>query len=109
MSETETVHRQKQPVRKGRQVRKEKRSTNGHSEQVSFRHSSDCARLERTRTAKLAHRAAGMDRSEEHTSELQSLMRTSYDVFCLKKKTLVTNTDILISALKTTEQKNKQN
>src|SRR3546814_9172515 len=27
-------------------------------------------------------------RSEEHTSELQSLMRTSYAVFCLKKKTL---------------------
>src|SRR3546814_5702265 len=26
-------------------------------------------------------------RSEEHTSELQSLMRTSYAVFCLKKKT----------------------
>src|SRR3546814_1222951 len=29
---------------------------------------------------------AGMDRSEEHTSELQSLMRISYAVFCLKKK-----------------------
>src|SRR3546814_5155092 len=29
-------------------------------------------------------------RSEEHTSELQSLMRTSYAVFCLKKKTLRT-------------------
>src|SRR3546814_1560012 len=28
-------------------------------------------------------------RSEEHTSELQSLMRTSYAVFCLKKKTIV--------------------
>src|SRR3546814_3350067 len=27
-------------------------------------------------------------RSEEHTSELQSLMRTSYAVFCLKKNTL---------------------
>src|SRR3546814_3584509 len=27
-----------------------------------------------------------MKRSEEHTSELQSLMRTSYAVFCLKKK-----------------------
>src|SRR3546814_1663424 len=27
-------------------------------------------------------------RSEEHTSELQSLMRISYAVFCLKKKTL---------------------
>src|SRR3546814_18258178 len=32
-----------------------------------------------------AHRAA---RSEEHTSELQSLMRISYAVFCLKKKKL---------------------
>src|SRR3546814_8842492 len=28
----------------------------------------------------------GGPRSEEHTSELQSLMRTSYAVFCLKKK-----------------------
>src|SRR3546814_4083558 len=28
-------------------------------------------------------------RSEEHTSELQSLMRTSYAVFCLKKKTRI--------------------
>src|SRR3546814_4654420 len=31
-------------------------------------------------------------RSEEHTSELQSLMRISYAVFCLKKKTTPTNT-----------------
>src|SRR3546814_7233092 len=31
--------------------------------------------------------AAGQKRSEEHTSELQSLMRNSYAVFCLKKKT----------------------
>src|SRR3546814_10077716 len=30
---------------------------------------------------------AGGGRSEEHTSELQSLMRISYAVFCLKKKT----------------------
>src|SRR3546814_3865867 len=30
--------------------------------------------------------AEEMDRSEEHTSELQSLMRISYAVFCLKKK-----------------------
>src|SRR3546814_3662752 len=30
-------------------------------------------------------------RSEEHTSELQSLMRISYAVFCLKKKTKHTN------------------
>src|SRR3546814_6805380 len=35
-----------------------------------------------------------LDRSEEHTSELQSLMRSSYAVFCLKKKInySVTNT-----------------
>src|SRR3546814_6260092 len=30
------------------------------------------------------------DRSEEHTSELQSLMRISYAVFCLKKKKTLT-------------------
>src|SRR3546814_13419972 len=35
---------------------------------------------------KLAERSARATRSEEHTSELQSLMRISYAVFCLKKK-----------------------
>src|SRR3546814_3461277 len=34
------------------------------------------------------------DRSEEHTSELQSLMRISYAVFCLKKKKNITKTQI---------------
>src|SRR3546814_6553984 len=33
-----------------------------------------------------AYEAVQGDRSEEHTSELQSLMRISYAVFCLKKK-----------------------
>src|SRR3546814_8344921 len=32
--------------------------------------------------------SAATARSEEHTSELQSLMRNSYAVFCLKKKTI---------------------
>src|SRR3546814_4377012 len=32
------------------------------------------------------HEVGGGHRSEEHTSELQSLMRISYAVFCLKKK-----------------------
>src|SRR3546814_6135600 len=36
--------------------------------------------------------AAAVDRSEEHTSELQSLMRSSYAVFCLKKKNIQINT-----------------
>src|SRR3546814_1313208 len=36
----------------------------------------------------MAHRDfLAFERSEEHTSELQSLMRISYAVFCLKKKT----------------------
>src|SRR3546814_2543876 len=34
-------------------------------------------------------------RSEEHTSELQSLMRISYAVFCLKKKTTVQQSNTL--------------
>src|SRR3546814_5818898 len=33
-----------------------------------------------------------IQRSEEHTSELQSLMRSSYAVFCLKKKNHATHT-----------------
>src|SRR3546814_5996062 len=40
-----------------------------------------CARSRRRRESACA-------RSEEHTSELQSLMRISYAVFCLKKKTI---------------------
>src|SRR3546814_3089324 len=42
-------------------------------------------RLRGARQTHRADRACG-DRSEEHTSELQSLMRLSYAVFCLKKK-----------------------
>src|SRR3546814_8143711 len=36
-------------------------------------------------------------RSEEHTSELQSLMRTSYDVFCLKQENKKQETDKTLS------------
>src|SRR3546814_3507277 len=42
--------------------------------------------LDRPRLRAIAHR------SEEHTSELQSLMRISYAVFCLKKKTKTNHT-----------------
>src|SRR3546814_10378173 len=41
-----------------------------------------------------AGRIARHGRSEEHTSELQSLMRISYAVFCLKKKNKIHLTDI---------------
>src|SRR3546814_5253111 len=39
-----------------------------------------------------AHQRVCQRRSEEHTSELQSLMRISYAVFCLKKKTNIRTT-----------------
>src|SRR3546814_3640021 len=39
---------------------------------------------------------AGAARSEEHTSELQSLMRISYAVFCLKKKKKLNTTNTTI-------------
>src|SRR3546814_5495583 len=49
-----------------------------------------CAALEARWDALMAgerdHRNPRAIRSEEHTSELQSLMRSSYAVFCLKKK-----------------------
>src|SRR3546814_6708718 len=42
-------------------------------------------------------------RSEEHTSELQSLMRISYAVFCLKKKRNATNTKQTLTHTHTNE------
>src|SRR3546814_2387370 len=41
-----------------------------------------------TRILQWQEKALRKARSEEHTSELQSLMRISYAVFCLKKKTI---------------------
>src|SRR3546814_16794634 len=45
-----------------------------------------CAIAQRGALATCPSRAYQSSRSEEHTSELQSLMRISYAVFCLKKK-----------------------
>src|SRR3546814_10443492 len=39
----------------------------------------------------MQERCQSTERSEEHTSELQSLMRISYAVFCLKKKNTTEN------------------
>src|SRR3546814_7569496 len=49
-----------------------------------------------------AVRSHMMPRSEEHTSELQSLMRISYAVFCLKKKNTKTKTQKMNTAYKDT-------
>src|SRR3546814_6094691 len=45
------------------------------------------ARLKQPRMVFQLRRRGDVGRSEEHTSELKSLMRISYAVFCLKKKT----------------------
>src|SRR3546814_8200316 len=48
----------------------------------------------------------GKKRSEEHTSELQSLMRISYAVFCLKKKKHIQkSTHVLKLKMKITQQR----
>src|SRR3546814_9720472 len=47
-------------------------------------------------------------RSEEHTSELQSLMRISYAVFCLKKKPKYVNNKPNTKQLLATTEQNKQ-
>src|SRR3546814_10157545 len=50
-------------------------------------HNADLAELVRSASRSgLKGRISNYMRSEEHTSELQSLMRISYAVFCLKKK-----------------------
>src|SRR3546814_6761055 len=48
-------------------------------------------RKQRAEVRKALESGLTVTRSEEHTSELQSLMRISYAVFCLKKKNLKTH------------------
>src|SRR3546814_9422445 len=52
-----------------------------------LREESDALSDEQLRDFMMSYYAERYLRSEEHTSELQSLMRISYAVFCLKKKT----------------------
>src|SRR3546814_8377792 len=66
----------------------------GHRGLVVFDH---CSFSSLFGTGPLPHPASPR-RSEEHTSELQSLMRISYAVFCLKKKTHTPNTSTLAPA-----------
>src|SRR3546814_9173529 len=67
----------------------------GHAEEENAEHDADA----RIREASEHENALSVlserrvRRSEEHTSELQSLMRLSYAVFCLKKKTKKKNTN----------------
>src|SRR3546814_9353529 len=65
-----------------RYARNSERIADGDSA-TRYRSTSSRRTLERRRTIS---RSSAAIRSEEHTSELQSLMRISYAVFCLKKK-----------------------
>src|SRR3546814_2161696 len=56
------------------------------AEQVADRGHGEEADREHQHFGERALGGGAVERSEEHTSELQSLMRTSYAVFCLKKK-----------------------
>src|SRR3546814_7731604 len=57
----------------------------------AIRHHEKLSKAEMNVRVEHALRQAAL-RSEEHTSELQSLMRISYAVFCLKKKNIIHNT-----------------
>src|SRR3546814_10635018 len=52
---------------------------------ASFDRADDCGHRAVRRSRERLRGRLGSGRSEEHTSELQSLMRISYAVFCLKK------------------------
>src|SRR3546814_3910397 len=60
---------------------------------IGSRGSTKCSRTSAAVTASKAP-PGNSNRSEEHTSELQSLMRISYAVFCLKKKQQLQKTHV---------------
>src|SRR3546814_1399935 len=89
----------RQSVRQGRRRTRRRTARRRYSDEARRRHGDGAAGAalrctSETRGAGFAAwRESGL-RSEEHTSELQSLMRISYAVFCLKKKKTQTQTHI---------------
>src|SRR3546814_10311864 len=73
---------------RGRDPEHEKADRVAHAPRHRHRREGHVAQHERVDEGEEHHRrhARGKERSEEHTSELQSLMRISYAVLCLKKK-----------------------
>src|SRR3546814_4054046 len=69
-----------------------RRSANGSLLPVGFSPAANPPASVSSRSA-IASTLPSFERSEEHTSELQSLMRNSYAVFCLQKETQKTETD----------------
>src|SRR3546814_6354680 len=92
-----TLFRSHLPERRSLERRVDRLSGSGpRSPAAGQRHGHPALRRRGRRAAAQEHvrpLARALPRSEEHTSELQSLMRISYAVFCLKKKTQI-NTEI---------------
>src|SRR3546814_10737986 len=67
---------------------KRRKTAESHSPKLPERHGAECITLENPSVSaeNRSRPKRHTERSEEHTSELQSLMRISYAVFCLKKK-----------------------
>src|SRR3546814_5088434 len=63
-----------------------RRQCRGRDDAEAFWRSGRLVRRDGRRSCQISRRTRRQTRSEEHTSELQSLMRISYAVFCLKKK-----------------------
>src|SRR3546814_5830180 len=87
------IRRQHGDLEKGIERDDEHPARHGNAEQIEHHPdrlwmADELAQVERAVAAMrpVRRRPKQIDRSEEHTSELQSLMRISYAVFCLKKK-----------------------
>src|SRR3546814_5363996 len=69
----------------------DERNTDRRGRPLAVRRSELRTRCLRRAFVTLSDMTGSVTRSEEHTSELQSLMRNSYAVFCLKKKIKYSN------------------
>src|SRR3546814_8084743 len=76
------------------------------SDAGNVKHSSTGPRRALSGRPMVCHFAFQTSRSEEHTSELQSLMRISYAVFCLKKKHFTNNQTMTVMTLLSLEHLN---
>src|SRR3546814_8567541 len=84
--------RHRDPVHRGRLVRRDVEHPDPEAQPELRRSDPASPQLPHGRGERGTGVRAGLARSEEHTSELQSLMRISYAVFCLKKKKHMTHT-----------------
>src|SRR3546814_7130027 len=82
-SAEQSVSRPRRSSLRAQAIEWNRKSSRPHRFRIASNTASSCPGLATSHDAKMD---ADSSRSEEHTSELQSLMRISYAVFCLKKK-----------------------